>query len=98
MRELDHFTIEQIGIPGSVLMENAGVAVVREIETRWPGARVVVVSGYGNNGGDGLVIARHLLNAGWQVSVWVVGDERKMTKDCLAQLRILQSCSYSFSF
>lgn len=98
MRELDRFTIEQIGIPGPVLMENAGVAVVQEIEKRWPTGNIVVVSGYGNNGGDGLVIARHLLNMGRQVSIWIVGDESKMTKDCLAQLRILQSCSYSFSF
>lgn len=98
MRELDRFTIDQIGIPGPVLMENAGVAVVKEIEKRWPTGKVVVVSGYGNNGGDGLVIARHLLNAGRQVSIWIVGDESKMTKDCLAQLRILRACSYTFSF
>lgn len=97
MRELDRFTIEQIGIPGPVLMENAGVAVVREIEKRWPSGNVVVLSGYGNNGGDGLVISRHLQNAGRRVKTWVFGDEHKMSSDCLAQLQILQACSYPVS-
>jgi len=98
MRELDRFTIEEIGIPGLVLMENAGVSVVREIEKRWPTGKVTVVSGHGNNGGDGLVIARHLLNAGREVSIWIVGEEKKMTRDCMAQLKILQSCCYPVSF
>lgn len=95
MRDLDRYTIEQIGIPGLVLMENAGAAVVKEIQQRWAKGKVVILSGYGNNGGDGLVISRHLQNEGRQVSTWVFGKEENMSKDCLAQLHILQASSYS---
>jgi hydroxyethylthiazole kinase-like uncharacterized protein yjeF len=62
MREADRRTIEEIGLPGAVLMENAGAAVVQAIEERFPRAqRVLVLCGKGNNGGDGFVIARRLL-------------------------------------
>ena len=98
MRDLDRYTIEQIGIPGPVLMENAGIAVVKEIQQRWAKGKVVILSGYGNNGGDGLVISRHLQNSGQQVSTWVFGKEEKLSEDCLAQLRILQASAYSVHY
>ncbi len=60
MREADRRCIEVIGIPGAVLMNNAGAAVFREIE-RGP---VGIVCGKGNNGGDGFVVARYALLAG----------------------------------
>jgi NAD(P)H-hydrate epimerase len=62
MREADRHTIEEIGLPGVVLMENAGAAVAEVVRDRYPAAaRVVVFCGKGNNGGDGLVAARRLL-------------------------------------
>jgi NAD(P)H-hydrate epimerase len=61
MREADRRTIEEIGLPGAVLMENAGAAVARVIDEGWPGASPVVLCGKGNNGGDGFVVARRLL-------------------------------------
>ena len=65
MREADRATIEGVGLPGAVLMENAGAAVVAAIEKRYPGAlRPVVFCGKGNNGGDGFVIARRLRHRG----------------------------------
>ncbi|WCK54987.1 NAD(P)H-hydrate dehydratase [Aneurinibacillus sp. Ricciae_BoGa-3] len=97
MRDIDRFTFSQIGIPGLVLMENAGAAVVKEIEDRWPSGRVVILAGPGNNGGDGLVIARLLLNRGRQVQVWLVGEERKLSQDCRTQLQILQACGFNVS-
>ena len=72
MRAIDRTAIEQYGIAGLILMENAGRAFVDILHAHHPlkpGARVVVVAGRGNNGGDGFVIARHLLNRGCRVDV-----------------------------
>lgn len=72
MREIDRKTIEEIGIPGAVLMENAGIRIAREIADRFPclaDERIVVVAGKGNNGGDGLVVARHLSSLGAEPTV-----------------------------
>jgi ADP-dependent NAD(P)H-hydrate dehydratase / NAD(P)H-hydrate epimerase len=62
MREADRRTIEEVGLPGAVLMENAGAAVAAVVDRRFPGARrPLILCGKGNNGGDGFVIARRLL-------------------------------------
>lgn len=76
MQEIDHRTIQEYGIPGMVLMENAGRSVAEESlrmlgRSRRPS--VVVLCGPGNNGGDGLVVARHLFNHGAQVTVIFLG-------------------------
>src|SRR5260221_369853 len=63
MREADRRPIEEIGLPGVVLMENAGAAVARVVREWYPSARrPVVLCGKGNNGGDGFVVARRLLD------------------------------------
>jgi hydroxyethylthiazole kinase-like uncharacterized protein yjeF len=98
MRDIDRFTIQQIGIPSLVLMENAGAAVVREVEKRWPCGKVVVLAGPGNNGGDGLVIARHLRNKGYKVTVWLFGEKEKQSEDCKRQLEIMQNCGHAINF
>ena len=67
MRAIDRTAIDEIGIPGPVLMENAGRRVADEILRRFPGIggeSVVVVAGKGNNGGDGVVVARALADRG----------------------------------
>ncbi len=71
MKEADRHTIEDIGLPGAVLMETAGIRVVEFILSHKPErGKVVVLAGPGNNGGDGLVIARLLHKAGFDVSLY----------------------------
>jgi NAD(P)H-hydrate epimerase len=73
VRELDRRAAEGFGVPGIVLMENAGRGcaelLMRLNPTKQP---VVILCGPGNNGGDGFVIARHLDNHGWPVLIWGV--------------------------
>jgi len=76
-RELDRIAIEQYGIKGLILMENAGRACAREALDMLgapEGTIVAVLCGTGNNGGDGFVIARHLSNAGCAVEAYLVGE------------------------
>lgn len=92
MRELDRRTIEEIGIPGVVLMENAGRGAAELLCRRFAGLRpgpVLILAGKGNNGGDGYVIARHLLNRGWRVRTVVLADEGQIGGDAAINLRAL---------
>lgn len=68
MQQMDRYTIEEIGLPGVVLMENAGAKVVEEILAGSPlqNPKVVVLAGGGNNGGDGFVVARKLADLGME--------------------------------
>ncbi len=91
MRALDAHTIDELGIPGEVLMESAGRAVVEHLVSCASGrvkagARVEVVCGAGHNGGDGLVVARHLHGIGWPVRAWLVGDRERLGETVAAQL------------
>ena len=84
VRELDRKTIEQLGLPGAVLMETAGRGVVRAIVDRvgdGEGRLATVFCGTGNNGGDGFVIARELHYRGFQVHVYVAGNPDKMSEE-----------------
>lgn len=82
MRDADQDAIGRVGIPSIQLMEKAGAAVVSVIERRFPKARdVLVVVGKGNNGGDGLVIARLLRRMGTQARVWLACDPTGLSGD-----------------
>jgi NAD(P)H-hydrate epimerase len=79
MRSLDRPTIETLGIPDEILMEVAGRAVAECARELLPdGGEVMVVCGAGNNGGDGLVAARHLHLVGIPVRVALLGEERSL--------------------
>src|SRR5712691_11734427 len=92
MREADRHTIEEIGIPSLVLMENAGRQVVAAIETVHGDlleGRVAVLCGRGNNGGDGFVVARTLIQRGVDVSVFLIGLVAEVRGDARINLEIL---------
>ncbi|MGN1147368.1 MAG: NAD(P)H-hydrate epimerase, partial [Lachnospiraceae bacterium] len=92
MRAYDTYTIEHIGIPALVLMERAALVVtqcVEEVLREKPG-KVLCVCGTGNNGGDGLGVARLLLDRGIDVKVALIGDAERATKETQVQLAILQ--------
>ena len=91
MREIDRTAIEDYGVPGVVLMEAAGRGVVEVLaqQRELDGLRVVILCGSGNNGGDGYVIARHLLGRGSRVTVLMVADRAKIRGDALVNLQIL---------
>lgn len=81
LREIDQRAIEQYGLPGVVLMENAGRGCVEVITRNWFPGKVVICCGKGNNGGDGFVIARHLDCAGWSVQVRVTEPMSAVARD-----------------
>ncbi len=92
MGQIDREAMEGFGIPGMVLMENAGLQVVNLLqELLPPGERgaVVVVCGKGNNGGDGFVIARHLSRLGYRVKVLAVDRPETYKGDAAQNYRIL---------
>ena len=79
VRELDRRAIEDHGIDGHALMERAGAAAFRLLRLRWPAARrLLVCCGRGNNGGDGLVVARLARAAGLQVEVALHGEPDRL--------------------
>jgi len=86
MRGADRFTIDEVGLPGAVLMENAGAAVAAAIQELFPAThRPLVLCGKGNNGGDGFVVARRLRACG--ASVVLVGRRSDVKGDALIHLR-----------
>ncbi len=93
VRSIDRIAIQEYGIPGIVLMENAGnnaatLMLDRTVMVEAGVAfddiqRVVILCGAGNNGGDGFVIARHLANRNhWDIITVLVGDSQRLSEDC----------------
>lgn len=97
-RRADEFTIQTLGLPGIVLMENAGritAEVVREILDERGGITVYVLAGKGNNGGDGFVIARYLLEWGVNVHTFQLAADEEYSGDAAKNLTILSQLTDS---
>ena len=91
MRAVDQRAIDEIGIPGLVLMENAAVGVAEALGRSFPHAEtVVILCGPGNNGGDGLALARHLEARGYRFAVFLVTGKSGVEGDAAAQLGMLE--------
>jgi NAD(P)H-hydrate epimerase len=92
VRAFDAWAINELGVPGIVLMENAGRSCAQfiiETLSKVKKPKVCIFCGTGNNGGDGFVIARHLHNAGFAVTVAVCGNIAKIRGDARINLDIL---------
>lgn len=93
MKEFDAEAIKNYSLPSLILMESAGRAVVQALLERVQelGAfHMVIVAGRGNNGGDGLCAARHLLSLGASVEAFVVGSPDKLSEETRIQAEILE--------
>jgi len=91
MKEIDRKAIEEIGIAGPILMENAGLQIVKALKAKFPEPwkeKIVIVAGKGNNGGDGLVVARHLFNQGCEPHVLLLSSKQEVGGDAALNLRI----------
>ena len=84
----------QIGFPRQLMMENAGASMVKHIVTKFPdisSKKVLVFAGLGNNGGDALVVARHLAGYGAKVIVILLGNPKDIkTVECRTNWQILE--------
>lgn len=98
MQRMDRETIESCGIPGRVLMENAGRGATRFLLDRFPDLsrkRIGVMAGRGNNGGDGFVMARYLFQKGMRVAVYLLSETEKVRGDAAANLTLLEKLGVS---
>jgi NAD(P)H-hydrate epimerase len=90
VRAFDRHAIEQLGIPAAVLMENAGRGAAHILQSLGINGQVVICCGKGNNGGDGLVMARHLVNWGNDVLVLLFAPPDQLSPDAALQWHIIQ--------
>ena len=97
MRSLDRRATEEYNMPGILLMENAGIAVAKEVYDMLPIAsgergknRVAVFAGKGNNGGDAYVAARHLIYHGYDVRMFLLCHPDDIQGDALVNWQILR--------
>ncbi len=90
MREIDKYCIESLRLPGIVLMENAALKLIKNIDLQSYDT-FAVICGKGNNGGDGFAAARHLHVLGKKVEVFLVGAKEGMSEDCRTNYSILRN-------
>lgn len=98
MGNIDAKTIKDYRIPSTVLMERAGLSVANRIIELFDKKKVIVLSGGGNNGGDGIVAARELYDRGWNVKVFLLFKEEKLSPGCLAQYKTAKKLGVPLEF
>ncbi len=87
-KEMDKQSIIEIGIPGVILMENAAIGIFNQVVNK--GESFLILCGKGNNGGDALALARHLILAGKKVRVYIVSTDKNYTSDFKTNFNILE--------
>lgn len=100
MKEIDRIAIEDLGIIGPILMENAGLQIAMEIMDCFPDIdyeEIVIVAGKGNNGGDGFVVARHLYNQGCRPKVLLLARTKELKGDAALNAGIAQKIGVEIS-
>ena len=101
---MDRAAIDVLGIPGVILMENAGRNCADAIEeflgfsSGQAGRNVAIVAGPGNNGGDGYVIARHLAMRGFRVVTFIICPAEKISGDAAVNLRAITALQHDIRF
>jgi len=96
MREVDRLSTERHGVPSLDLMENAGKSVAEFVQSRFSdfaARHIAVLCGKGNNGGDGFVVARHLLRMGAKPAVYLVADAQEVKGDAATNLKRWKTAS-----
>lgn len=97
----DKYTIEQLGLKGEILMESAGKACAEKIISIIKNKKkspIVILSGKGNNGGDGYVIARYLHSFGLNVEVWTLADEKSLQGDAAFHFHIAKKFGVQINY
>lgn len=90
---LDKKTIEEFGIPSLVLMERAGLEVFKILQKKYYFNKILILCGTGNNGGDGLVLARLFHSINKKVTIVLIGDNNKRTQENRHQLDLVKKLS-----
>ncbi len=101
MQRLDREAIEDYGIAGLILMENAGTGVFEAIQRHYPSELkkgTLIVAGPGNNGGDGFVVARKLHQKGYPLEVWILSSREKFKGDALVNLKIIEKLDLTIRY
>jgi NAD(P)H-hydrate epimerase len=94
---MDDYCINELSIPGIILMENAALKVLKNIR-RDKFKSFNIICGVGNNGGDGLVVARHLFIQGRKVKVFIIGNIDRTSRDFAINFKIIKSLGIDVSF
>lgn len=89
IRQIDECATRDYEIPGLLLMENAGRSISEVVFRHYRPCKVLIFAGKGNNGGDGFVVARHLVNRGFSVQVVLLEDPSGLKSDSLVNFKIL---------
>ncbi len=97
MREIDKYCIENLRIPSIVLMENAALKVLKNLDMH-RNNYFVIICGSGNNGGDGLALARHLWVLKKNVDIFLIGEEESLSEDCRVNYNILLNMGINIKF
>lgn len=92
IRQVDHDAVEELGIPSLLLMENAARGVCERIQQSGDWRSITILAGPGNNGGDGLAIARLLAARGIDAKVVLIRNGKDLSADAFHNYRFLQNC------